>query len=143
VSRSRSDRGPTLTRLTVEAEGFAGSRADLRVVAAEPLPSAPRRGRLTRGRVRSLMLVDLVAVQLALVGMYLLAELIGPPAFIAPTWVIVLLWAGVSAAWPVAFATYKLYEGETRAIDQDVGRSGDEEFGRQKLVRDKRRLVHD
>jgi exopolysaccharide biosynthesis polyprenyl glycosylphosphotransferase len=62
------------------------------------------------------MLSDLVAIQLALGGMYLLAELIGPPAFIAPTWLLVALWAGVSLAWPVVFAAYKLYEGETRAI---------------------------
>ena len=62
------------------------------------------------------MVADVVAVQLALVGMYLLAELIGPPAFIAPTWLLVALWAGVSLGWPVLFATYKLYEGESRAI---------------------------
>jgi exopolysaccharide biosynthesis polyprenyl glycosylphosphotransferase len=83
---------------------------------SEPLTAAPRPGRFVRGRVRTLMVADLVAVQLALVGMYLLAELIGPPAFIAPTWLLVALWVAISLGWPVLFAMYKLYEGETRAI---------------------------
>jgi exopolysaccharide biosynthesis polyprenyl glycosylphosphotransferase len=83
---------------------------------SDPVSEAPHRGRFVRGRVRTLMVADVVAIQLALLGMYLLAELIGPPAFIAPTWLMVALWVAVSIGWPVLFAMYKLYEGETRAI---------------------------
>ena len=112
MSSWRSDPGGTLT---VDAEPIAERSPGLRVL-SEPQASAPRDGRFTRGRVRTLMAADMVAVQLALFGMYLLAELIGPPAFIAPTWLLAALWVGVTLGWPVLFATYKLYEGETRAI---------------------------
>jgi exopolysaccharide biosynthesis polyprenyl glycosylphosphotransferase len=109
----RSDTGGTLT---VDAERIAStSSPGLRVV-PEPRASAPRGGRFVRGRVRTLMAADMVAVQIALLGMYLLAELIGPPAFIAPTWLLAGMWVAVTLGWPVLFAAYKLYEGETRAI---------------------------
>jgi exopolysaccharide biosynthesis polyprenyl glycosylphosphotransferase len=74
------------------------------------------RGPLARGRVRTLMVADLVAIQISLVVMYALAEEIGPPAFIAPDWVMAVLWAGVSFGWVALFAAYRLYEGESRAI---------------------------
>jgi exopolysaccharide biosynthesis polyprenyl glycosylphosphotransferase len=62
------------------------------------------------------MLADLLAIQIALVGMYWLAEIVGPPAFIAPDWLIAVAWPVVSIAWIVVFAAYRLYEGESRAI---------------------------
>jgi exopolysaccharide biosynthesis polyprenyl glycosylphosphotransferase len=115
MSSWRPERGATLAPLTAEPEGRAnGARPGLRVA---PKPAAGNRsGRFDRGRVRTLMLVDLLAIQLALLGMYGLAEFVGPPAFIAPNWLIAALWPAVSLAWIVVFATYRLYEGETRAI---------------------------
>jgi exopolysaccharide biosynthesis polyprenyl glycosylphosphotransferase len=115
VSSWRPERGATLTPLTADSEAVTGARAGLRM-ASEPRAAAPRPGRLDGGRVRTLMVVDLVAIQLALLGMYGLAELVGPPAFIAPTALIVALWPAVSLAWIVVFAAYRLYEGQTRAI---------------------------
>src|SRR5215208_2281900 len=112
MSNWRSDRGGTLT---VDPEPIAGTPTALRVL-PEPQAAAPRGARYTGGRVRTLMVADVVAVQLALAGMYVLAELIGPPAFIAPTWLLATLWAVALLGWPVLFATYKLYEGESRAI---------------------------
>jgi exopolysaccharide biosynthesis polyprenyl glycosylphosphotransferase len=115
MSSWRPEHRPAFTPLTAEAEGITGARPGLRMV-HEPLSAAPRPGRFVRGRVRTLMVVDTVAIQLALLGMYLLAEMIGPPAFIAPTWLLVALWAAVTLGWTVVFAAYRLYEGESRAI---------------------------
>jgi exopolysaccharide biosynthesis polyprenyl glycosylphosphotransferase len=115
VSSWHPERGPTLTPLTADPEGVASARPGLRM-APEARSAASRSGRFDRGRVRTLMVADLVAIQLALLGMYALAEMIGPPAFIAPTWLIAALWPAVSLAWIVVFAAYRLYEGQTRAI---------------------------
>jgi len=115
MSSWRPERGPTLTPLTADPEGVASARPGLRM-APEARSAASRSGRFDRGRVRTLMVADLVAIQLALLGMYALAEMIGPPAFIAPTWLIAALWPAVSLAWIVVFAAYRLYEGQTRAI---------------------------
>jgi exopolysaccharide biosynthesis polyprenyl glycosylphosphotransferase len=115
VSSLRPDGGATFTSLTADPEGVASARPGLRM-APEPRSAAPRPGRFVRGRVRTLMAADLLAIQLALVGMYGLAEVVGPPAFIAPTWLIAALWPVVSIAWIVVFAAYRLYEGEARAI---------------------------
>jgi exopolysaccharide biosynthesis polyprenyl glycosylphosphotransferase len=101
--------------VTADPEGVARARPGLRM-APEPESAAPRPGRFVRGRVRALILADMLAIQLALAGMYALAELVGPPAFIAPTWLLVALWAVVSLGWPALFTVYKLYEGESRAI---------------------------
>jgi FlaA1/EpsC-like NDP-sugar epimerase len=79
-------------------------------------PHAPRTGRLARGRVRTLIAADLVAIAVALAGTYLLAELIGPPAVIAPGAVMAVLIVAAAVAWIAIFAAYRLYEGETRAI---------------------------
>lgn len=114
MSRSQSER-TALTRLAgTDAEGMTGALAGLHSV---PEPATVRaRGTLTRGRIRTLMVADAVAIQIALVTMYALAEAIGPPAFIAPYWVLAVLWAAVSAGWVATFAAYRLYEGESRAI---------------------------
>ena len=87
---------------------------------APPLPSeaarAKKRGRLRRGRVRALMASDTLAVALSLAGTYVLAETIGPPAVIAPAWLLALLVPLAALGWLAMFAVYRLYEGETRAI---------------------------
>ena len=76
---------PELTAATAETDAL--SRPGLRVV---PPPAAHaragRRGGFSRGRVRSLFAADIVAILISLAGTYLLAEEIGPPAVIGPTW---------------------------------------------------------
>jgi len=73
-------------------------------------------GGLGRGRVRVLIVADLVAVAVAMAGMLVLAELIGPPAIIAPDWAVVVLAPLAALAWIAIFAFYGLYERQTRAI---------------------------
>ena len=92
VSRWRPD-ARALGRLAApEADAMTGA-----IAGVLPEPAAVGvRGPLARGRVRTLMVADLVAIQISLVAMYALAEEIGPPAFIAPDWVMAVLWAGVS-----------------------------------------------
>ena len=72
---------------------------------------------LGRGRVWGLLLVDVVAVWIALAGTYVAAEQIGSePAFIAPTGVLIALLVAVTAMWPAVLGAYGLYERQTRAI---------------------------
>ena len=80
--------------------------------------ATPRRtrGRLPRGRVRALLAVDVLSVGLALGGTYLLAEAIGPPAVIAPVWLLIALVPLAAVCWLGLFTVYGLYEAETRAI---------------------------
>jgi exopolysaccharide biosynthesis polyprenyl glycosylphosphotransferase len=92
---------PPVLRLAPDAEATATRRT---------------RGRLPHGRVRALLAADVLAVGLALGGTYLLAEAIGPPAVIAPTWLLIALVPMVMAGWLALFTVYGLYEGETRAI---------------------------
>jgi exopolysaccharide biosynthesis polyprenyl glycosylphosphotransferase len=73
-------------------------------------------GRLARGRVRALVLADMVALAFAFVGTYGLAEVIGPPAVIAPTGVVVGLIAVATITWIGVFSAYRLYENQTRSI---------------------------
>jgi exopolysaccharide biosynthesis polyprenyl glycosylphosphotransferase len=99
--------------MTVEAETLAAAP-----VASRPLAGAlADRGRgLGRGRVWGLLLVDVLAVWIAMAGTYLLAEQIGPPAIIAPGAVQVAFGALATLLWPTVFAAYGLYERQTRAI---------------------------
>ena len=83
---------------------------------AEDSLERPRGGGLARGRVRALLLADVVAIALSLAGTYVLAEMIGPPAIIAPPGLIALLVAMAIVGWISLFAIYGLYEGESRAI---------------------------
>ena len=114
MSRWRSESPPLARLATTDADGMTGTLTGLRTL-SEPA-AARARGPLTRGRVRTLMVADLVAIQLSMVAMYALAQAIGPPAFIAPTWVMAALWAAASFGWIAIFAAYRLYEGESRAI---------------------------
>ena len=77
---------------------------------------AGRRGGFSRGRVRSLFAADIVAILVSLAGTYVLAEQIGPPAVIAPTWLLVGLVPVITVLWLAIFGTYRLYEGQSRAI---------------------------
>jgi exopolysaccharide biosynthesis polyprenyl glycosylphosphotransferase len=90
----------------------------LRVVteAEARLLGGERAGGLARGRVRVLALADLLALAAAFAGMYVLAEIIGPPAFIAPAGAVVALTAVATITWIGVFAAYRLYEGQTRSI---------------------------
>ncbi|MCQ7029749.1 hypothetical protein MRO55_24920, partial [Escherichia coli] len=76
--------------------------------------AADARG-LGRGRVWGLLIIDVVAVWLALAGTYLAAEQIGTePAVVAPGAVLVVLAVALTALWPAVFAAYGLYERQTR-----------------------------
>jgi exopolysaccharide biosynthesis polyprenyl glycosylphosphotransferase len=96
----------------------AASSPPLRL--APPLPAAPstarQRGRLRRGRVRALIAADTLAIAISLLGTYLWAEQVGPPAVIAPTWLLAVLVPLAAVGWLAIFAVYRLYEGESRAI---------------------------
>jgi exopolysaccharide biosynthesis polyprenyl glycosylphosphotransferase len=90
----------------------------LRLVApAERSRTRSRRpGGLARGRVRALVLADLLAIAVALAGMYVLAEIVGPPAFVAPDSVVLLGLGLAPVAWIAVFAAYRLYEAQSSAI---------------------------
>jgi exopolysaccharide biosynthesis polyprenyl glycosylphosphotransferase len=89
----------------------------LRVVAPPAeRPAPPSRGRFSRGRVRALAAADLLAIAIAFAGTYVLAEIIGPPAYIAPHGVMAGLVVVATVLWIGVFAAYRLYEGQTRSI---------------------------
>jgi exopolysaccharide biosynthesis polyprenyl glycosylphosphotransferase len=62
------------------------------------------------------MASDVLAIAASLAGTYALAELIGPPAVIAPGWLLALLGPVLVLGWLAVFASYRLYEGQSRAI---------------------------
>jgi exopolysaccharide biosynthesis polyprenyl glycosylphosphotransferase len=98
--------------MSVEAEPLTSGPAALRL----PARASEARG-LGRGRVWGLLIVDLVAVVLALAGTYVAADRVGTKApFIAPTGVLVTLAVAMVAMWPAVFGAYGLYERQTRAI---------------------------
>ena len=104
---------PELTAATADTEAL--HQAGLRVV-PQPAVPARRRGGFSRGRVRLLFGADLAAILVSLAGTYLLAEQIGPPAVIAPGWLLALLVPAMTLAWLAIFGVYRLYEGQSRAI---------------------------
>jgi exopolysaccharide biosynthesis polyprenyl glycosylphosphotransferase len=106
---------PELKAATADTEAL--HQHGLRVVPppAVPAPARRRRG-FSRGRVRLLIGADLVAILVSLAGTYVLAEQIGPPAVIAPGWLLALLVPSMVLAWLGIFGVYRLYEGQSRAI---------------------------
>jgi exopolysaccharide biosynthesis polyprenyl glycosylphosphotransferase len=101
--------------MSVEAEPLNSGPAALPMSARKASESEARG--LGRGRVWGLLLVDVVAVWIALAGTYVAAEQIGSqPAFIAPTGVLIALLVAVTAMWPALLGAYGLYERQTRAI---------------------------
>jgi exopolysaccharide biosynthesis polyprenyl glycosylphosphotransferase len=99
--------------MSVEAEPLTSGTAALRLSGSR---ASEARG-FGRGRVWALLIVDVVAVWIALAGTYLVAEQIGTePAVVAPRAAIVALAVGLSLLWPAVFAAYGLYERQTRAI---------------------------
>ncbi len=105
---------PELTATVADTEAL---HTGLRIV-PPPAAHAParRRGGFSRGRVRVLIGADALAILFSLAGTFLLAAQIGPPAVIAPTWLIVALVPVVTLAWLGIFGTYRLYEGQSSAI---------------------------
>jgi len=105
---------PELTASVADTEAL---HTGLRIV-PPPAAHAParRRGGFSRGRVRVLIGADLLAILFSLAGTFLLAAQIGPPAVIAPTWLVVALVPVVTLAWLAIFGTYRLYEGQSSAI---------------------------
>jgi exopolysaccharide biosynthesis polyprenyl glycosylphosphotransferase len=106
---------PELTAATADTEAL--HQGGLRIVPPPAVPApARRRGGLSRGRVRLLIGADLAAILVSLAGTYALAEQIGPPAVIAPGWLLALLVPVMTLAWLGIFGVYRLYEGQSRAI---------------------------
>ncbi|MGH2969118.1 MAG: sugar transferase [Solirubrobacteraceae bacterium] len=101
---------PELTALSADTEALPPG---LRAV---PQASAPRKRGFSRGRVRALLIADLLAIAVGLLGTFLLAEAIGPPALIAPIWLVIALIPVITLAWLAIFASYRLYEGQARKI---------------------------
>ena len=105
---------PELNAIAAETDALGGT---LRVPArAARREGTSKRGGFSRGRVRALIASDVVAIVAALAGTYALAEMIGPPAVIAPGWLQALLAPVLVAGWLAVFAAYRLYEGQSRAI---------------------------
>src|SRR4051812_20204136 len=77
---------------------------------------ASRTNQLRRGRVRTLVAADLLAIVLSFAGTYGLAQLVDPPAVTAPTGVVVALLAASLVMWVGLFTAYRLYESESRAL---------------------------
>src|SRR3954464_7207835 len=106
---------PELTAPTADSDAL--TRPGLRVV---PPPAAHaragRRGGFSHGRVRTLFAADIAAILTSLAATYVLAEQIGPPAVIGPTWLFVALVPVITVGWLALFGTYRLYEGQSRAI---------------------------
>jgi exopolysaccharide biosynthesis polyprenyl glycosylphosphotransferase len=76
-----------------------------------------RRARsLRRGRVRALLVVDLMVIWAAFIVAYLIAQQIGPPAMILPTAPAVAVGVVITLTWPVIFTAYGLYERQSRAV---------------------------
>src|SRR3954471_24195724 len=94
----------------------AAARGPLHVVPEPGAAEQARRGGRSRGRVRALLLAALLSIALALAGTYLLAELIGPPAVIAPTGVELGLVVVAAVVWVAVFAAYRMYETDDRRV---------------------------
>src|SRR3954454_8058144 len=105
MSRSRPD-GRSLGEVTAAGR-------PLRVVTESDarLLQSSGGGGLVRGRVRALVLCDLLALAVAFAGTYVLAELIGPPAVIGPTAAVVGFVLAATVTWIGVFSAYRLYEG--------------------------------
>ena len=73
-------------------------------------------GGLRRGRARMLAATDTLALVLGYEATYLAANMISPPAVIAPTWGMVLLGSIAWPTWLLVFAAYRLYDNDGKRI---------------------------
>ena len=105
---------PELTAATADSDAL--TRPGLRVVPPPAAHARAGRGGFSRGRVRTLFAADIAAILISLAATYVLAEQIGPPAVIGPTWLFVALVPVITVGWLALFGTYRLYEGQSRAI---------------------------
>jgi exopolysaccharide biosynthesis polyprenyl glycosylphosphotransferase len=81
-----------------------------------PTPRAERRGTLAHGRTWFLIGADALAIAAALAVTYGVAEMLAPPAIIAPTWLTVTLAILALPIWIAIFTVYNLYERQHRSI---------------------------
>ena len=99
------------------------SRPGLRVVPPAPIPEVlgevPGHPPLLRGRVRALVLADVLAIEVCLVAAYLTAGGWGTNAGSSFILTAFLLGA-LPVAWLAIFAAYQLYEGRARAISSSA-----------------------
>src|SRR5438093_12214870 len=77
---------------------------------------ASRSRRVRRGRVRTLLAADLLALILSFAGTYGVAEVVAPPAATAPAGGVVAGLAAATGIWVGLFAAYRLYHAETRSV---------------------------
>lgn len=90
--------------------------------AAETVSTGVVRGRvvttkrLPRGRTWILVVTDVLALAAALSITYLIADMIAPPAIVAPGWLVAALALVALPAWLAVFTGYNLYERQSRSI---------------------------
>jgi exopolysaccharide biosynthesis polyprenyl glycosylphosphotransferase len=68
------------------------------------------------GRVRWVVLGDLVAIYASIAGAYVVAHLMWPPAIVGPTAWAVVIAVAMGPAWLAIFAAYRLYERQIRGF---------------------------
>ena len=71
---------------------------------------------LRRGRARMLAATDTLALVIGYEATYIAANMISPPAVIAPVWGMVLLAVIAWPTWLLIFAAYRLYDNDGRRI---------------------------
>ncbi|QEC50099.1 sugar transferase [Baekduia soli] len=100
---------------------MSGSRPDRLTVASAPqrarqAPRAQAVRRLQRGRTGLLAACDAVALFVAGVATFMLANVVAGPALVSPQWATALLAVGALVGWVAIFAAYGLYERQTSTI---------------------------
>ena len=68
------------------------------------------------GRVRWVVLGDLVAIYASIAGAYVVAHLMWPPAIVGPTAWAVVIAVAMGPTWLAIFAAYRLYERQIRGF---------------------------
>jgi exopolysaccharide biosynthesis polyprenyl glycosylphosphotransferase len=87
------------------------------LVAVDQQPSDASAGQSPHsGRVRWVVLGDLLAIYASIAGAYVAAHLLAPPAVVGPTAWAVAIAGAMGPAWLAIFAAYRLYERQIRGF---------------------------